>query len=73
MAGRIVAAVDRLETHPMLGRMVPEYGDETVREIIVGNYRVVYQFEESTVGIVAIVHGSRDLIRRIGREPWDFG
>ncbi len=73
LAGRIVAAVDRLETHPMLGRMVPEYGDETVREIIVGNYRVVYQFEDPAVGIVAIVHGNRDLIRRLGREPWDLG
>ena len=73
LAGRIVAAVDRLETDPMFGRMVPEYGDETVREIIVGNYRIVYQFEDLAVGIVAIVHGSRDLIQRLGREPWDLG
>ena len=41
LAARIVSSVDRFETFPMLGRMVPGYSDENLREIIVGNYRVV--------------------------------
>ena len=56
----------------MLGRVVPEYGVEDVREIIVGNYRVVYSFNGSEIGIVAVVHGSRNIIRRLGGDPWDF-
>ena len=38
---RIVAAVGRLENNPRSGRMVPEVGDESVREVIQGNYRIV--------------------------------
>jgi toxin ParE1/3/4 len=43
VAGHIVSAVERLRRHPKLGRVVPEYEDETIRELIVGNYRVVYR------------------------------
>ena len=28
---------------PKIGRKVPEYKDESIREIIVGNYRLVYR------------------------------
>jgi len=43
MAERIVTAVERLQQHPKLGRIVPEYEDPTLRELIVRNYRVVYR------------------------------
>jgi toxin ParE1/3/4 len=72
VAGRIIASVERLRRYPKLGRVVPEYEDETIRELIVGNYRVVYRLRRQRVGIVAIVHGSRDLLRRLSGEPWDF-
>ncbi len=36
---RIVAAVARLESHPLSGRVVPEVGDEALREVIHGNWR----------------------------------
>lgn len=63
-AGRIVAAVERLRRHPRLGRLVPEFENPTIRELIVGNYRVVYRLEGERVGIIAVVHGGRDLLRR---------
>ena len=34
----IFEATDRLERFPESGRVVPELGDPTTREIIVGNY-----------------------------------
>jgi plasmid stabilization system protein ParE len=71
-AGRIVTGAGRLTRHPKLGRIVPEYADESIREVIVGNYRVVYRLRESRIGIIAVVHGSRDLLRRLTEEPWDF-
>lgn len=73
LAGRIVAAVERLRRFPSRGRIVPEYEDPTIRELIVGNYRVVYRFQRLRVGIVAIVHASRDLLRRLPSAPWDIG
>lgn len=68
-----MATVDKLRQHPKLGRVVPEYENETIRELIVGNYRVVYRVRRQQVGIVAVVYGSRDLIGRLSDEPWDFG
>jgi plasmid stabilization system protein ParE len=73
LAGRILATVDVLRRHPKLGRVVPEYGDETLREVIVSSYRVVHRVRGRRIGIVAVVHGSRDLLRRLPPEPWDFG
>jgi len=34
-----------LNSHPLIGRMVPEYGDENFRELIRGNYRIIYKNE----------------------------
>jgi toxin ParE1/3/4 len=31
---------------PMIGRIVPEKNDENVRELIEGNYRIIYQLSD---------------------------
>jgi toxin ParE1/3/4 len=56
---RIVAAVARLENHPLSGRVVPEIGDESLREVIHGNYRIVYRPKHDIVEIVTVFHGTR--------------
>lgn len=55
---RIIAAVARLESHPFSGRVVPEIGDESLREIIQGNYRIVYRLHRNDVQIVTVFHGA---------------
>jgi toxin ParE1/3/4 len=55
----IVAAVARLETHPLSGRVVPEVGDESLREVIQGNYRIVYRLRHDVVELVTVFHGAR--------------
>ena len=70
---RVNAAIDVLRRFPRSGRLVPEYDDESIREVIVGNYRVVYRPCEQRVAIVAVSQGSRRLLRHVGPEPWDFG
>ncbi|GJQ48813.1 plasmid stabilization system protein [Candidatus Kuenenia stuttgartiensis] len=39
--------------------MVPEYGDEDLREKIYENYRIVYRIKGELIEVVAICHGSR--------------
>jgi plasmid stabilization system protein ParE len=56
---RIVAAVSRLEHHPRSGRVVPEVGDQDLREIIHGNYRIVYRLDPDAVEIATVIHGAR--------------
>lgn len=73
MARRLIAATERLEQHPQSGRVVPEYDDPSIREIIVGNYRIVHRQSQQEIVVVAIVHGSRDLLRKLPDEPWDLG
>lgn len=46
---RLVAAVERLQDHPRSGRVVPELGDESIRELIHGNYRIVYRVRHDLV------------------------
>ena len=45
----------------MRGRVVPEIGDEQIRELIIQNYRLVYKVERSRVAVLGVIHGARDL------------
>ena len=68
---RLVDSVEKLATLPRAGRVVPEFRNENLREIIFRNYRVVYLVEDETVHIVRVVHGARDL-RGLLSQPWEF-
>jgi plasmid stabilization system protein ParE len=41
------------------GRVVPEVGDDTIRERFIYSYRLIYQVRGDNVVIVAVVHGRR--------------
>jgi toxin ParE1/3/4 len=47
---------------PRSGRMVPELGRDDVRELIEGNYRIVYRIGESAVEVVRVAEGHRRLV-----------
>ena len=59
VVGRLVAAVERLQAFPESGRIVPERADPSIREIIVGSYRVVYRLRSDLVEIATVFRGSR--------------
>ena len=43
-----------------IGRIVPEYNDPTIREIIMGNYRIIYRiFSTNEIDILTIHHSAR--------------
>ncbi|OGR93054.1 MAG: hypothetical protein A2992_04805 [Elusimicrobia bacterium RIFCSPLOWO2_01_FULL_59_12] len=50
------------------GRVVPELGDRNMRELLVMNYRMVYRVAKKEVSIIALIHGSRDLLALWRRE-----
>jgi len=56
---RIVASTRKLANFPMSGRVVPEFGDENIREVFAYSYRIIYLLEGETVTIAAVVHGKR--------------
>ncbi len=56
----VVSQFEELETHPRIGRVVPEYQEENLRERLYQNYRLVYELTAKWIEIVAIVHSARN-------------
>lgn len=56
---RVLESAERLVDFPNSGRVVPEIGDPAVREIILGNYRVIYRLRSESVEILTVYHGAR--------------
>lgn len=53
---KVFEAVDRLELFPESGRVVPELNRKEIREVIIGNYRIIYRIrEESDVGLIILI------------------
>ncbi len=57
---RIKAAVEGIRLFPEAGAKVPEWDRDDIREIYVGNYRVIYRLRDC-IEIVAVIHGARRL------------
>ena len=55
----ILNTTGNLSRFPFAGRVVPELGDDSVRERFAYSYRVIYGIEKEVVTIAAIVHGKR--------------
>ncbi len=57
----IQTAVSNLLSFPLMGHNVPEFPHLPYREILVGNYRVIYRFEEDQdlIIVMSVVHGRR--------------
>jgi len=47
-----------LQDHPKIGREVPEYEVQNVRERIYGNYRLIYLLSHRGIEIIAIWHSA---------------
>jgi toxin ParE1/3/4 len=56
---KILNTTRNLQNFPLLGRIVPESNEESVRERFVYSYRLIYQVQEETVIVIAVVHGKR--------------
>jgi len=67
----ILSAAERLETFPELGRTTPEASASIIREIIFGNYRIIYRVHQDMIQILTVINGSRDL-SRLPAKPWEI-
>jgi addiction module RelE/StbE family toxin len=56
---RIIQKVGQLENFHKSGRIVPEFKNDLIRELIIENYRIVYTVDEQIVSIARIHHSSR--------------
>lgn len=49
-----------LRDFPKIGRIVPEMNQETIRELIIYSYRLIYQINNNDIDILTLVHGKQD-------------
>ncbi len=59
---KIHSRVFMLHSFPKAGRIVPEFADNHIREIIEGNYRIVYWIKNTRELIILRVHHSARLL-----------
>lgn len=56
---KIFTSITRLEVFPESGRVVPELNNLSIREIILGNYRIIYRVNSEFVEILTVYHSAR--------------
>lgn len=56
---KIISSVERLADFPLSGRIVPEFNNKDIREIIFHNYRIVYRLKDNKVEIALVTHGAK--------------
>jgi len=62
---RLINRTRILKTQVRSGKIVPEINNGNIRELIEGNYRIIYKIvKDNRIDILAIHHSARDLIRR---------
>ena len=55
----ILSVSRNIRKFPLIGRVVPEIGDEHIRERFIYSYRLVYRIEHERILVVAVIHGKR--------------
>ena len=54
-------AARSLRSFPNRGRRVPELDDESLRELLIHNQRLIYFVSDGSVHVVGLIHAARDL------------
>jgi toxin ParE1/3/4 len=57
----VFSKVEQLKKSPEIGRVVPEIRNNQFRELIYGNYRIIYRIEKTQISILTIRHGKQIL------------
>ena len=61
LVSEIIERIEDLAEHPDLGRVVPEFDQPFLREIVHPPFRIVYRREPGSVRIVRVWRGERRL------------
>jgi toxin ParE1/3/4 len=57
---KLLQRIEVLKTFPLSGKMVPEFEIDSVRELVEGNYRIIYEvFSEDSIGILTVHHSAK--------------
>ncbi|RPI71272.1 MAG: type II toxin-antitoxin system RelE/ParE family toxin [Desulfobacteraceae bacterium] len=57
----VFSKIEQLKSFSETGRIVPEIKNVQFRELIYGNYRIIYRIESEQISILTIRHGKQIL------------
>lgn len=61
----IMEKSEKLASFPETGRIVPEFGDPVLREILIYSYRLIYEVAAKDIVILALIHAKRDFMNEV--------
>lgn len=61
MVDRLTKRSRQLSDFPQSGRMVPEYAEADIREVVEKPYRLIYRLYPDRIEILAAIHGAQRL------------
>lgn len=62
--GELYTSGENLASFPQRGRIVPEFNQENIRELLIENYRLVYRVKATAIEILAVFEGHRRLNKK---------
>lgn len=73
--GRIFSLIDSLGEFPNLGKIASEKFTPPIRQLLSGNYRIIYRIVDGVAEVLSITHGSRqmDLDKRLLEPEAHYG
>lgn len=60
-AKKVISLIENLKHFPNIGRIVPEYKDKDIRELIYQNYRIIYLIKGNSINLIYIGHSSKNI------------
>lgn len=57
---RVLESARSLNEFAKRGHIVPELRDDSIREIFIYSYRLIYHIEDDQISVLALIHGRRD-------------
>ena len=58
---RLTHRSEQIAQFPLSGRIVPEFENKQIREVIEGSYRIIYYLKLDQIDIIAVLHGSQQI------------
>jgi plasmid stabilization system protein ParE len=55
----LAVSAEKLVDFPLLGRKLPETDREDIRELLFGEYRIIYRVDAGEIWILTVIHGRR--------------
>ncbi|MGJ5674523.1 MAG: type II toxin-antitoxin system RelE/ParE family toxin [Nostochopsis sp.] len=56
---KILDITTSLSKEPFSGRIVPEFGNDNIRELLAYSYRIIYHIQGDIVTVAAVIYGKK--------------